>query len=293
MKKNLLKLAGTISIFALLELSIIPMINTSIYAFSTTSDISRPDTTFSVTDVNLLTGEVTNTILHNDTISNNTNGTVDKSSTTTYNAGNSGTIDLKAVIGMHDERQLVSNTSQYPYCAIAYTETTWPKGELTIGTAFIFDSNKALTAAHYLYDPSKGGNAKSITIYPGQKGSYTWNNPYGCAEAINMRYIDTYKEVVDANYSVDKNNPYNLEATKYDWGVLKLDDDIGNKTGYIPLRAYPSLAALAGKTAYISGYPKSHQFYQYLSSGPIWSCNRLYVTHKIDATEGAKWFTYV
>ena len=64
MKKNLLKLAGTISIFALLELSIIPMINTSIYAFSTTSDISRPDTTFSVTDVNLLTGEVTNTILH-------------------------------------------------------------------------------------------------------------------------------------------------------------------------------------------------------------------------------------
>lgn len=52
-----------------------------------------------------------------------------------------------------------------------------------------------------------------------------------------MIYIYTYKEIVDANYAVDKNKPYNLEATKYDWGVLKLDDTIGNKT--ILIKVHP------------------------------------------------------
>ena len=92
------------------------------------------------------------------------------------------TIIPKDIIG-GDNRTKVSDTTVFPFRAIGYIVSTWPKGNSTIGTAWLFKSDAIVTAGHCVYDKDLGGWATRVTFYPGRNGSST---PYGSAYSIEI-----------------------------------------------------------------------------------------------------------
>lgn len=165
-----------------------------------------------------------------------------------------------------DEREKITWTDKFPYRAISYIESYWPDNSITQGTAFIFNKNVALTAGHCVYDKERGGWAKGITIWPGKRGEY---NPFGTAKATRLHTATGYIE----------NGIFAL-----DWGVIELDKEIGNTTGWFGL-TYKE-GSVAGEFVSIAGYPASDTYFQYKASGTIESCSDDFMAYQIDTSGG-------
>lgn len=89
----------------------------------------------------------------------------------------------EAVIIGRDDRSKVTDTTIDPYSGICYIEAKMPDGKTLGGTAWLSCykyTNVAVTAAHCVYNDEHGGLAKSVTVYPGRKGSY---KPYDSAKS--------------------------------------------------------------------------------------------------------------
>lgn len=97
------------------------------------------------------------------------------------------------------------------------------------------------TAGHCVYKYGKGW-AESITVYPGASGG---NYPFGSASAINMWAGGDYM-ANDGNYAV---------GVYDDWGVIELDSNLGNQTGWLGLVAAENYSSVAGATFQTNGYP--------------------------------------
>ncbi len=208
----------------------------------------------------------------------------------TYGSKNT-TVSPQAIIGYNDERELITDTKQFPYSAIAFLEITWDNNEKYCGTAFMIAPNKALTAAHCVLDENNR-KVKKLEIMPAKNGAFFWNNPYGSAsiaEAENIYYpaaFDTNKEAGN------------------DWAILKLNEDIGNKSGWLELQVNGFSYGTEGETFHTSGYPvhdpndtKYKDFrtgfldqhakeYQFHSSSIITNVYTNYFKHKIDTLPG-------
>lgn len=186
----------------------------------------------------------------------------------TYSGSTGGGAPTDNIIGT-DGRTLVSSTTSIPYSAICYMEIKWKDNTTSYGTAWMIYSDIAITAGHCVYDSNHGGWAKQIKIWPGKDGYGLWNNPFGTAEALHMHTSTYWTSSADSDH---------------DWGLLELDDTIGDNTGWLGIgwTGYDP----SGMNVTISGYPTDHQYYQYKMSGQISSgtTNRLYYT--IDAVAG-------
>ena len=182
-----------------------------------------------------------------------------------------------SIIG-EDGRKNVNPTTSFPYCSIAYIETSWPNGSETKGTAWMLSQDAAVTAGHCVYASEYGGWADSIKIWPGKDGYGLWNNPYGTANATEF--------YTDKNYIENGNSDF-------DWGIIELDEDIGFQTGWLGL--YYSQAGYTNTEVTISGYPGDHQYYQYEMQGVISSCTNNKLYYDIDTfsgQSGSPIFTY-
>lgn len=148
-----------------------------------------------------------------------------------------------AIIGT-DDRLIVrpNKMTTNPYYAIAYLSITFPNGEGS-GTATMISPNAAITAAHVLYDSSKGGWATSIEVSPAIYGSeFLPTRPYGYSMATEL--------VISVPY-------YETEISEYcDWGVIRLSDNIATSNflgfQYVSLNATYDVNPVA---ITISGYP--------------------------------------
>ena len=171
----------------------------------------------------------------------------------------------KSIIGT-DDRFRVDNTTSFPYSAIASLRTVWPNGVVTVGTAWMYGPNVAMTAGHCIYANDLGGWPTEIIIYPGRNGS---SMPFGEAKAVKIH--------VPENFT--KNHNMN-----FDWGLIELDKNIGNETGYFG--ASWQLDSLNNTDVTISGYPgeKSKQMWQ--MSGSIFDMNEYKIHYTIDTTGG-------
>ena len=197
-------------------------------------------------------------------------------------------ISPNAIIGFNDERELITDTTQYPYSAIAFIEITWHNTEQKgYGTAFMISPNKALTAAHCVY--KDGQMAKKIQVIPAKNGPYFWNNPYGSAYAIDAFYPTAYESDT---------------GTGNDWAILKLDKNIGNDCGWLDLQVGGFSFGPNGETFHASGYPvhdvkgsnyedfrtefldNHYKEYQFHSSSIITDVDFKYFKHKIDILSG-------
>ena len=187
----------------------------------------------------------------------------------------------RAIVG-DDNRVEVTNTRVFPYSAIAYMEMDFANGRDYTATAFMISKNVAMTAAHNLFEKYSSGNdpvwATTVKIWPGRNGDGIFSGrPFGRADAVEVVISKQYyTESIGSELS-----------DYYDWGFIRLDDDIGEECGYFGFE----LGASYGSLVYVSGYGESDNK-QRMGSGHTldysdFGFDPTYVRHyDVDVTDG-------
>lgn len=106
------------------------------------------------------------------------------------------------------------------------------------GTGFMLGPNTVATCGHCIYNTKYGGNnwANSITVTPARAGA---SNPYGSATSTTME--------VGGNWA-------NGADITDDWGIIRLNTNIGNNVGWLGLKTQE--ASYNGTSVNVNGYPK-------------------------------------
>ncbi|RXI42115.1 trypsin-like serine peptidase [Clostridium tetani] len=171
----------------------------------------------------------------------------------------------KSIIGT-DDRFMIDDTTAFPYSAIAYMEMTWEDGARYIGSAWMYGPNIAVTAGHCLYSSKNGGWPKEVVLYPGRNES---SSPFGSAKAVTIHVPENYANNGDTNF---------------DWGVIELDKNIGNTTGYFG--ASWQLDSLNNTNVDVTGYPGEKHRQMWTMNGDITSSREYKIEYTIDTTGG-------
>lgn len=110
---------------------------------------------------------------------------------------------------------------------------------ISTGTGFMIGPNAVATAAHMIYKIESQGSyfVGNATIYPAHNSSSN-PNPFGVAHAKRFYCGSGWA------YSGDLSD---------DWGIIELDTNIGNKTGWLGLRWQS--ADYKNKSVFVNGYP--------------------------------------
>lgn len=160
-------------------------------------------------------------------------GNIDEDVLSNLPNADDGSIRPRTVIGS-DGRKLVSSPTSSPYRCIGYIVTTYPNGASYRGTAYTMGSYVAATAAHCLYNESRGGWATDVSFIP----AYTNGSaPYG------VFYGDLFH--IGGNY-------YDGDSMD-DWGMIEFDTAVGSKVGYMGMRKMTT--ALINSQVTVTGYP--------------------------------------
>jgi V8-like Glu-specific endopeptidase len=163
----------------------------------------------------------------------------------------------RSIIGS-DNRTKITNTTTYPWSTITKLYVTFPYGKKVCSGAMIA-AKYTITTGQCVYDSSLGGWAKSAEVIPGLQGSY---RPYGTAYATYFRTYTNWTSSKDQNYDI---------------GLITLDRNIGNSTGWL---GYANYSSVNGLTGHLVGYPtdKDGGLYPYYDYGSIYSSTayRLY-----------------
>jgi V8-like Glu-specific endopeptidase len=117
----------------------------------------------------------------------------------------------------------VPSHAGFPYTAIVEIQETFPDNKSFVGSGVMVDSFHVLTAGHVVYSYADGGFATSVTVTPELNGN---SAPFGSAF---MTYERTYTTFV--NFS--KAHPDQTAPGDMDIGLLTLNRNIGNSTGWM------------------------------------------------------------
>lgn len=175
-----------------------------------------------------------------------------------------------------DDRVKLGDTTGYPYrtvCKLFMRFPNTPANEYAMGSGVMVGQRHVLTAGHCVYDHDAGGWATTIRVVPGLNGSYM---PFSDAFATEIRTFDGWRLNTDFGYDI---------------GLIRLDRDIGLKTGWMGL-AWTTDAPQRGATT--AGYPRDKQdpgdftlgLRQYLSSGSVQASGTEQLLFTIDITGG-------
>lgn len=166
-----------------------------------------------------------------------------------------------------DNRSRITATTTYPYSAVCHITITWPDGTSSVGTAWMYWEDVAITAGHCVYSADHGGWATSIQVRPGANGT---SSPYGVVYSTTIH--TSTKWIEDSNW-------------EYDYGVIELSSDIGNSTGWFGTSW--TIWSLKGTDVTITGYPGEYYRQMWTMSGEITkSATRKVYYNAIDTTGG-------
>jgi V8-like Glu-specific endopeptidase len=183
----------------------------------------------------------------------------------------------QVVIGT-DEREQISDTTAYPYRAIAQLEmydANFEDGTIGICTATFIGPNVLLTAAHCLYsDADFGGWIDDVAVIPGRDGGY---EPYGF-EWIAEAWVPS--EYISDDYV----------GTPYDYAIITLSSSaLGDTVGSLQIGVLTTASLEAGDFDVVtSGYPGDMDFgTQWMSSEPSFTLvTNTHLEHEIDSMQG-------
>ena len=179
---------------------------------------------------------------------------------------------LETVHGV-DNRIQITNTSVYPWRAIASLLITARDGSLWIGTGWFIGPHTLMTAGHVVYIknsgvPGRDGWVRSIQVMPGRNGGTL---PYGSVTSSNFHTVNGWANNGDENY---------------DYGGIIIPTQLGNTVGWFGFGVYADgdLTAAIGN---ISGYPGDKPAgTQWYDSRKIASVNSTKVFYDIDTAGG-------
>ena len=165
---------------------------------------------------------------------------IDTQFLTTTNEKNEAEISPFSVVGQ-DERLMITDTTVGPYCNTVRLEIGLKNGGTAYGSGFVIGERYVATAGHCLYtpesytdNPSEAGWITSLKVIPAQNGS---TKPYGTYNGIWYQ--------VGGNFA-------SKGTSDDDWGVIKVDGDIGKRTGWLGMSAN---WGSNGDMVYNTGYP--------------------------------------
>ena len=142
----------------------------------------------------------------------------------------------KGVVGT-DNRQKITNTSQYPYSAIAYMVIKCECGCEKTGSGFLVGQNTVFTAAHCVVCYEHGKWAKNLTFYFGYKNDRNYLYKY------NGRW-----------HAYAGNTFPNGYTNSFDYAVVKLEKNVSATTGSFGVKWYLSDSELKNTYVYLTGY---------------------------------------
>jgi len=138
-----------------------------------------------------------------------------------------------------DDRVRVSETDQYPFSAIALMKVHARCGCDWSGTGFMVLPDVLLTAAHCIICPDHGQSAENIELYFGYQP--------------NGDYFKAYTGPTNYYFGTSFPGQYNRENMNWDYGIVRLEENVGYETGYFGLQV-KSDAEFDSATMTITGY---------------------------------------
>lgn len=125
----------------------------------------------------------------------------------------------KVVIG-RDDRIEITKPGEYPYSAIANMKVTGECGCKWECTGFMVSRNFMMTAAHCMICTDHRKWAKNATFYFGYKSSKNYL----------YKYTGGWYATAGTTFP---NFEYDFEAMNHDWCYVKLEENVGDKTGWL------------------------------------------------------------
>ncbi|AWR22549.1 trypsin-like serine peptidase [Staphylococcus aureus] len=191
-------------------------------------------------------------------------GTIERNQNELYEVGDYSTPLTERVFGK-DQRTVVNNILQRPYKQTVLLNMTFSNNRVYKGTGTMIGKDIVLTAAHNVYSKDDKGWAKKIDVYAGVNGqTYTIGKAFSHKFFVSKTWI-------------------NNAPTKEDIAIIKLNSNLGNKTGYLTLNAHIS----KGENIEISGFPgdKSDNR-QYKGKGKLESFDENEMYYTVDTFSG-------
>ena len=127
----------------------------------------------------------------------------------------------EVVIGPDDRVQVTTPTA-WPYAVTGHLQMIFPNGRRYIGSGTMVGRHHVLTAGHCVYSRADGGWAKQISFEAARNGNV---RPFGTQSAIRLLSVEGWTSA---------------EATEFDMGMLILDGDVGDRTGYMGVITGPA-----------------------------------------------------
>ena len=155
---------------------------------------------------------------------------------------------INGIVGS-DDRVKVGNTAVGPWCNTVKLLIKGADNKSYMGSGFMIGPNSVATAGHCVYNTDWNGWAKSITVIPALNGT---TQPYGSATSYNLECGGDW---YNSNYNQD------------DWGVIRINANLGNSTGWLGLRWQSS--SYNGSTVKAVGYPSTDKTHMYYGSGKV------------------------
>ncbi|MFN6526480.1 trypsin-like serine protease [Nostoc sp. ChiSLP03a] len=157
-----------------------------------------------------------------------------------------------------DGRIKVSNTTTSPFNAVGKMRISWkgPDGVINTaddiiinGSGAMIDSYHFLTAGHCVYDTRYGGWADKIEVMLGSKG-----NIIAGTNRADYEYYSEAKSVYTRSFDGwTQGDQTKSETFQYDIGLVTLDRNIGNFTGWFNYGYDDNLSS--GTLMNVTGYP--------------------------------------
>ncbi len=191
----------------------------------------------------------------------------------------------------NDQRTVVNNTKVSPYSSIVFVKVCWEDGTKSRATGFLVSDDVVVTAAHVIYNPSKGGWPDWVKVYPGKKGDGLLDNPYGYTRSWKGGVCSVWQEDCDKLSTATAEEKIILEARmrENDWGALKLILPLGKTAGKIQMKV-PTDSELSQANIKISGYPctinNNTVYQQYETNGVVLNYSSNIILHDLDISKG-------